>query len=146
MAPHIGLSFFSIPVVLLKYGIDEILYYIHFQSPTSHFKGGPGKQELCPNSGVYIPAMKLKALHHKAGFNLKIIFHELVDHFFTDEELASSVAFGTRKVPDNMSVLNPAIVSSMTNTWKPPKKNEIGQMDNRNQARWVHLLNFIQEK
>ena len=99
---------------MLKYsGIDATLYHIHFQSPTSHFKGGPGKQELCPNSGVYIPVMKLKALHHKAGFDLKIIFHELMDHFFTEEELASAVAFGTRKVPGNMSVLNPVIVSSI---------------------------------
>ena len=31
------------------------------------------------------------------------------------------------------------------NIWKPPKNDEIGQMDNRNQARWVHLLNFIQK-
>ena len=27
----------------------------------------------------------------------------------------------------------------------PPKNDEIGQMDNRNQARWVYFLNFIQK-
>ena len=96
------------------YGNDSILHYIHFQSqPKSHFEGGAGRQELCPNSGVFMPTTKLKALHHKAGFDLKVIFHELVDHFFSEDELATSVAFGTRKVPDNKSVLNPVIVSTI---------------------------------
>lgn len=92
----------------------NVLYYIRFQSvPKSHFEGGAGRQELCPDSGVYIPTTKLKALHHKAGFDLKVIFHELVDHFFLEEELATSVVFGTRKVPENKSILNPVIVSSI---------------------------------
>lgn len=92
----------------------NVLYYIRFQSvPKSHFEGGAGRQELCPDSGVYIPTTKLKALHHKAGFDLKVIFHELVDHFFLEEELATSVAFGTRKVPENKAILNPVIVSSI---------------------------------
>ena len=76
-------------------------------------EGGAGRQELCPNTGVFIPVTKLKAVHHKAGFDLKVLFHELVEHFFSEDEPATSVAFGTRKVPANTSVLNPVIVSAI---------------------------------
>ena len=34
----------------------------------SHSDGGVGRQELCPNSGVFIQITKLKAIHHKAGY------------------------------------------------------------------------------
>ena len=36
-----------------------------------------------------------------------------MDHFFSEEELATSVAFGTRKVPQNKSIQNPVIISSI---------------------------------
>ena len=88
--------------------------YFYFQSlQKSHLEGGGGRQEICPNSGVYIPVTKLKAVHHKAGFDLKVIFHELVEHFFSEDELATSVAFGTRQIPPNTSVLNPVRVSAI---------------------------------
>lgn len=89
--------------------------YFYFQSlqKSPHLEGGAGRQELCPNSGVYIPVTKLKAIHHKAGFDLKVLFHELVEHFFSEDELATSVAFATRQVPPNMSVLNPVRVSAI---------------------------------
>ena len=60
---------------------------------SSHFEDGEGKQELCPGSGVYIPTIKLRQCHHKAGAEMKVLFHVLMDHFFTEEILAKSVAF-----------------------------------------------------
>ena len=88
--------------------------YFYFQSlQKSHLKGGAGRPEFCPNSGVYIPVTKLKAVHHKAGFDLKVIFHKLVEHFFSEDELATSVAFGTRQVPPNTSDQNPVRVSAI---------------------------------
>ncbi len=56
---------------------------------------------------------KLKAARHKAGHDPKVLFHELVDHFSSEEELATSMTFGTRQVPANTSVLNPGIVSTI---------------------------------
>ena len=84
----------------------------HFQMlQKTHLEGGAGRQELCPNSGVFIPA--IKAVHQKAGFDLKVLFHKLVDHFFSEDELGTSIAFGTRQVPPNTSVLNPVIVCAI---------------------------------
>ncbi|CAB4023067.1 Hypothetical predicted protein [Paramuricea clavata] len=57
-------------------------------SSSSHFEDGDGKQELCLGSGVYIPTIKLCQCHHKAGAEMKVLFHVLMDHFFTDEILA----------------------------------------------------------
>ena len=76
----------------------------------SHCEDGDGKQELCLGSGVYIPAIKLCQSHHKAGPEMKALFHVLMDHFFTDEILAKSIAFGNRVVPSGKEVLNPKIV------------------------------------
>ncbi|CAB4019730.1 Hypothetical predicted protein [Paramuricea clavata] len=80
---------------------------------SSHFEDGDGKQELCPGSGVYIPTIKLRQCHHKAGAEMKVLFHVLMDHFFTDEILAKSIAFGNRVVPSGKEVLNPKIVSAI---------------------------------
>jgi hypothetical protein len=81
-------------------------------SSSSHFEDGDGKQELCPGSGVYIPTIKLRQCHHKAGAEMKVLFHVLMDHFFTDEILAKSIAFGNRVVSSVKEVLNPKIVSA----------------------------------
>lgn len=47
--------------------------------------------------------INLKAIHHKAGYDLQIISNKLVDFFFTEEVLARSIAFGTRSVPRKSS-------------------------------------------
>ena len=77
---------------------------------SSNFEDGDGKQELCPGSGVFIPTIKLRQCHHKAGAEMKVLFHVLMDHFFSDEILAKSVAFGNHVVPSGKEVLNPKIV------------------------------------
>ena len=83
---------------------------------SSHFENGDGKQELCTGSGVYIPTIKLRQCHHKAGSEMKQLFHTLMEHFFTDEVLAKSVAFGSRSIPNGKEVLNPKIVSAIKGT------------------------------
>lgn len=80
---------------------------------SSHFENGDGKQELCPGSGVYIPSIKLRQCHHKAGAEMKVLFHVLLDHFFSEEVLAKSVAFGNRVIPSGKEILNPKIVSAI---------------------------------
>ena len=79
----------------------------------SHFDKGEGKQELCPNSGILIAAIKVKAIHHMAAYDLQIIFHELVDFFFIEDVVARSIAFGTRMVQEDKEILNPSIVSAI---------------------------------
>ncbi|CAB4012448.1 Hypothetical predicted protein [Paramuricea clavata] len=82
-------------------------------SPLSYFEGGNGKQELCPGSGVFIPTIKLRQCHHKSGSDLKVLFHCLIEHFFSEETLAMSVAFGNRVLPTGKQVLDPNIVSAI---------------------------------
>ena len=43
----------------------------------------------------------------QTGSEMKALFHVLMDHFFTDEILAKSIAFGNRVVPIGKEVLNP---------------------------------------
>ena len=83
----------------------------------SHFAGGNGKQELSPGSGVFIPTIKLRECHHKAGSDLKVLFHVLMDHFFSEETLAVSVAFGNRVLPTGKKVLDPKIVSAIKGSY-----------------------------
>ena len=51
---------------------------------SSNFEDGDGKQELCPESGVFIPTIKLCQCHHKSGAEMKVLFHVLMDHFFNE--------------------------------------------------------------
>jgi hypothetical protein len=81
--------------------------------PSSHFEGGNGTQELCPGSGVFIPTIKLRQCHHKSGSDLKVLFHCLMEYFFSEETLAMSVAFGNRVLPTGKQVLDPNIISAI---------------------------------
>ena len=73
--------------------------------------------------------------------------------FFAFEgKIEQGIWISARKRPLTLGLSKqqcPALTSSIENYDKhleTPKKDEIGQMDNRNKATWVHLHNFIPKK
>ncbi|XP_076607191.1 uncharacterized protein LOC143333136 [Chaetodon auriga] len=69
-------------------------------------KNRSGKQELYPESGLFLSSTRLAAIHAEAKDCLRL-FHLLFDEFFTAEECRNAVAFGKHgKVPDGKTVLD----------------------------------------
>lgn len=60
-----------------------------------HVKG-QGKQELVPGSGVYISSVRLHSIHSQCGTNPQKLFLLLIEAFFSEETLATSLAHGSR--------------------------------------------------
>ena len=67
---------------------------------------------------MYVPTIKLRQSHYKAGADLKVLFHLIMEHYFSEEVLAKSVAFGNRVIPSGKDVLDPSIVSAIKGIYK----------------------------
>ncbi|KAM4542319.1 uncharacterized protein PAE49_018966 [Odontesthes bonariensis] len=94
-----------------------------------------GKQELFPESGLFMSSTRLAAIHAEAKKDCLRLFHLLFDEFFTAEECRNAVAFGKHgKVPDGKTVLDKFKVSgiltyimrcSTLDGWKPVEKSKV---------------------
>lgn len=70
-------------------------------------KNRSGKQELYPESGLFVSSTRLAAIHAEAKKDCLRLFHLLFDEFFTAAECRNAVAFGKHgKVPDGKTVLD----------------------------------------
>lgn len=79
-----------------------------------HGAPGPGQQELYPGSGVFLPAMRLATMLQDSRQDCMRLFHQLFEHFFSEDDLAGAVAFGKRgKVPNGKKVLDRRIVDGI---------------------------------
>ena len=77
-------------------------------------KTRPGKQELYPDSGLFLSSTRLSAIHAEARKDCLRLFHLLFDEFFSAEECQNAVAFGKHgKVPEGKAVLDKARVDGM---------------------------------
>ena len=56
---------------------------------------GTGRQELVPGSGVYISSVRLHSIHSQCETEKKKLFLLLVEAFFSEERLATSLAWIT---------------------------------------------------
>ncbi|XP_063065811.1 uncharacterized protein LOC134457768 [Engraulis encrasicolus] len=79
-----------------------------------HGVPGPGRQELFPGCGVFIPGVHLAAMLQEARQDCMRLFHQLFEHFFSEEDLLGAVAFGKRgKVPNGKKVLDRTVVDAI---------------------------------
>lgn len=70
-------------------------------------KNTNGKQELYPESGLFLSSVRLAAIHVEAKKDCLRLFHLLFDEFFSAEECRNAVAFGKHgKVPLGKTVLD----------------------------------------
>ncbi|XP_068583301.1 uncharacterized protein [Cebidichthys violaceus] len=94
-----------------------------------------GKQELYPESGLFVSSTRLAAIHAEAKKDCLRLFHLLFDEFFTPEECRNAVAFGKHgKVPDGKTVLDKFKVNgiityimrcSTLDGWIPVEKSKV---------------------
>lgn len=84
------------------------------QVRVGHGSPGPGQQELYPGCGVYLPMVRLAAMHQESRQDCMRLFHQLFEHFFSEDDLVGAVAFGKRgKVPKGKKVLDRRIVDGI---------------------------------
>ncbi|XP_029962612.1 RNA-binding protein 33-like [Salarias fasciatus] len=93
------------------------------------------KQELYPESGLFLSSTRLAAIHAEAKKDCLRLFHLLFDEFFTAEECRNTVAFGKHgKVPDGKTVLEKFKVSGILtyimrcgtlDGWTPVEKSKV---------------------
>ncbi|KAL7385580.1 hypothetical protein ABVT39_024647 [Epinephelus coioides] len=75
-----------------------------------------GKQELYPESGLFLTSTRLAAIHAEARKDGLCLFHLLFDEFFNAEECQNAVAFGKHeKVSDGKTVLDKSKVVGILN-------------------------------
>ncbi|XP_060759956.1 uncharacterized protein LOC132870343 isoform X2 [Neoarius graeffei] len=94
-----------------------------------------GKQELYPESGLFVSSTRLAAIHAEAKKDCLRLFHLLFDEFFTAAECRNAVAFGKHgKVPDGKTVLDKFKVNgiltyimrcSTLDGWTPVEKSKV---------------------
>ncbi|XP_048114984.1 uncharacterized protein LOC125304614 isoform X2 [Alosa alosa] len=84
------------------------------QGGAGHGSPGPGQQELYTGCGVYLPTVRLAAMHQESRQDCMRLFHQLFEHFFSEDDLIGAVAFGKRgKVPKGKKVLDRRIVDGI---------------------------------
>lgn len=72
------------------------------------------KQELHPDSGLFLSSTRLAAIHAEAKRDCLRLFHLLFDEFFKPEECQNAVAFGKHgKVPEGKAVLDKTKVNAI---------------------------------
>ena len=82
---------------------------------------GTGRQELVPGSGVYISSVRLHSIHSQCGTDPKKLFLLLVEAFFSEERLATSLAHGSRTQTSTASLgktLNQDVVKTIKGKYK----------------------------
>ncbi|XP_031434159.1 uncharacterized protein KIAA1958 isoform X2 [Clupea harengus] len=94
--------------------IEEESPLVEDQVQVGHSSPGPGQQELYPGSEVYLPTVRLAAMHQESRQDCMRLFHQLFEHFFSEDDLVGAVAFGKRgKVPNGKKVLDRRIVDGI---------------------------------
>ena len=70
-----------------------LLFYFIQGRHHDHLSPGNGKQELYAGAGVYVSCVELHHIHDRAGYNPADIITSMMNLFFTEEEMATSVPF-----------------------------------------------------
>lgn len=84
-----------------------------------YYVAGPGKQELVPGSGIYISSAKLHSIHSQCDKSPKKLYLLLIEAFFSEETLATSLAHGSRTQTSKAAgVLSKALNQDVVKTLK----------------------------
>lgn len=83
-----------------------------------YYVAGPGKQELVPGSGIYISSARLHSIHSQCGKDPKKLFLLLIEAFFSEETLASSLVHGSQAQTSKAGVLSKALNQDVVKTLK----------------------------
>jgi len=110
---HLSWHFFS---HLYIFFFQQIEKQSAHQVEKFHVKG-QGRQELVPGSGVYISSVRLHSIHSQCGTHPQKLFLLLVEAFFSEETLATSLAHGSRAKTSTAS-LGKALNQDVVNTIK----------------------------
>lgn len=90
--------------------LEQVLHPTNVMSAKNKCK----KQELYPESGLFIVPTRLAAIHAEAKKDSLRLFHLLFDEFFSPEECKNAVAFGKHgKVPEGKTVLEKSKVEGI---------------------------------
>jgi len=79
---------------------------------------GPGKQELVPGPGSYISSAKLHSIHSQCDKDPKKLYLLLIEAFFSEETLATSLAHGSQTQTSKAGVLSKAQNQDVLKTLK----------------------------
>lgn len=83
-----------------------------------YYVASPGKQELVPGSGIYISSAKLHSIHSQCDKDPKKLYLLLIEAFFSEETLATSLAHGSRAQTSKTGVLSKALNQDVVKTLK----------------------------
>ncbi|XP_053492895.1 uncharacterized protein LOC128615073 [Ictalurus furcatus] len=113
----------------------ETVEQIQPQAAVMATKTRSGKQELYPDSGLFLSSTRLAAVHAEARKDCLRLFHLLFDEFFSAVECQNAVAFGKhRKVPEGKAVLDKSKVDGILtyimccgtlDGWTPVEKTKV---------------------
>jgi len=81
-----------------------------------YYVAGPGKQELVPGSGIYISSAKLNSIHSQCDKVPKKLYLLLIEAFFSEETLATSLAHGSRTQTSKAGVFSKALNQDVVKT------------------------------
>uniref|UniRef100_A0A1A8IA53 Si:ch211-126i22.5 n=1 Tax=Nothobranchius kuhntae TaxID=321403 RepID=A0A1A8IA53_NOTKU len=94
-----------------------------------------GKQELYPESGLFLSSTRLAAIHSEARKDCLRLFHLLFEEFFSPEDCQNAVAFGKHgQVPKGKRVLDKSRVNGILTYvmrcgtlagWTPVEKTKV---------------------
>ena len=84
----------------------------------NYYGAGPGKQELVPGSGIYISSAKLHSIHSHCDKDPKKLYLLLIEAFFSEETLATSLAHGSRTQTSKAGVLSKTLNQDVVKTLK----------------------------
>ena len=88
LAQNLNLNIMSVIMLNLL-----LLFYFIQGRHHDHLSPANGKQELYAGAGVYVSCVELHHIHDRAGYNPADIITSMMNLFFTEEEMATSVPF-----------------------------------------------------
>lgn len=120
MSPVTNLCVFVFSVVaedhidVMRTFFDKYEQYLLEPTSTTTKKITKKRQELYPDSGLYISPARLAAIHADARKDCLRLFHLLFDEFFSVEECSNAVAFGKHgKIPEGKKILDKSKVDGI---------------------------------
>lgn len=90
-----------------------------------YYGAGPGKQELVPGSGIYISSAKLHSIHSHCDKDPKKLYLLLIEAFFSEETLATSLAHGSRTQTSKAGVLSKTLNQDVVKTLKGKGRQQL---------------------
>lgn len=91
----------------------------------NYYGAGPGKQELVPGSGIYISSAKLHSIHSHCDKDPKKLYLLLIEAFFSEETLATSLAHGSRTQTSKAGVLSKTLNQDVVKTLKGKGRQQL---------------------